>query len=167
MTRYFKVTDQNILDAFEKHHDLSRENRKKANEWAKTIGADEIHFYRWGLFGFCFGGVKPREITGELRAKCRKNCDRNGLTGPVKARDPKLYAEWNKQNNALRIDGREIEDAVGFNELSFLPSVPGMYYSPDDRFLGWAMPDRVKAEDLKGCVEITNIEWLEATKESE
>jgi hypothetical protein len=167
MTRYFKVVDQTIVDAYKKHAETGHDNRKKANAWAKTIGAERIHFYRRGLFGSTFGGVKPREITDELRAKCRKNTDRNGLTGPAKSRDPVLYAEWHRQKQELCTSGKEIEDLVGFNELSFFPTSPGMHYNLDSGFLGWIMPDHVTTEHLKGCVEITNIDWIEATKDAE
>lgn len=165
MSRYFKVTDQTIIDGLKGHLALKGKLQDRAREWARSVGAENIYFYQDGFFGQRLGGFKPSECSDELREKCTIKRDRNGLIWPKKTVDRELYAAFRQVWDEVRVPSSETDELIGFDELSFFPTRPGVFVSKDRTFVGYVMPDHVT--EVKGCAEITNIDWIEATKEAD
>lgn len=164
MTRYFKVVDDDTIDAFSEKLKERRKREKKGREWAEKHGIGEVLYREDGLFGSELAGFNARTTPDNILEKCTK-AKRAGnylIVRPKKTGDREFYGSWAVVCSIANTRGSEFDDIVGFNELSFFPARPGVHWNIEHRFLVWKMPDHVT--DVDHCVEITNVEYLEAVK---
>ena len=162
MARYFKLEDQATFNAIQAHNARNAELRAQVVEWAESVGFGKPEFFRDGLFGQTLEGFKPTGTADAVRQVCTKP-SRLRLIRPRasgRGHDKALLAAYRAQWAKSKTYDEPLEPLIGFNQLSFFPSFPG--YKGDADYFVWVMPDRVT--EVKGCVEITNIEFLELTQ---
>ncbi|MCK4957777.1 MAG: hypothetical protein KAT00_00215 [Planctomycetes bacterium] len=165
MSRYFKIVDETIIEGVLAHMKHVKSRRAVAIQWAKDRGfCDGVLFYRDGMFGTRVGGLThDRNTPVALREKCTKPKRPNYEIRPKKTADKDLWASYAAMCAEVFVAGSETDELIGFGEMTFFPFSPGFHFSTVDLTGFWTMQDRVT--EVKGCVEVTNIEYLEATKD--
>lgn len=169
ITRYFKVTDQKIIETLRSHLKKITESHAKGNEFGKKHGFESeipAAFRRWGLWDSHLSGFFCGRVEHAKRDdKEFWTIPKDGTTRPKKVKKSPVYAEYSQLCKEVNNDGEAMDEAVGFNRMTFFPSKPGLYYSLDENLLIFAMPE--KCDEVKGAVEITNLEYKTITDKSE
>lgn len=162
-TRYYKVEDKALLNAISGHFDKRDKSVDKGNKLAEKHGFKKAGFIQddmWGihLAGFkCYFHDHAKREDKELWRRPVKD-----HTAP-KSKKSDLNKEYDTACKELRIDGRAMEDLVGFGFLTYFPSSAGFSYKKDKNQFIFIMPESCDA--VKGSKEITNIEFIELTKD--
>ena len=162
ITRYYKVTDQEIIEILRGHLKKIAESHAKANELGKKWGFKHdapAAFRRWGLWDSHLSGffcnrselADRSDIEHWIKIK-------DGTTRPRKVKKSPYWAEYSQLCKDVNNDGEAMDEAVGFNRMAFFPAKPGLYYSLDENVLIFAMPE--SCAQVKGAEEISNIEYM-------
>lgn len=161
-TRYFLAEDIAIIEAIKKNNDDREASKNKAALFAADNKLGMPIFMRHGIFDMFLSGFESKgsEIDCALMTK-----PKDGLFRPKRVKNSKLSIAFSALCKEVDISGKATEDVLGWNRLTFFPASPGCNFKPlSDLFL-FMLPARVS--ELKGCKEITNIEYLDLFKSEE
>ena len=158
-SRYFLVKDKAIIEAIKANCKGRQTSRDKAQLFAKEHKLGDSIFSRFGIFDLHLSGFKSQdsEIDRSLMTKPKE-----GIFRPKRAKNSELSKAYSELCEETRISDKEIEEVLGWNHLTFFPSMPGCNFKPNDDLYVFILPVRVL--ELNGCEEISNIEYLDLFK---
>lgn len=164
-TRYYKVIDKEILEMFGEYYVLRTEVQKKANTFGEKYGLGEGGFRRQGMWGINLIGFDCTwSAHGQLKDNEMWTKPKDGYIRPKVKKGSVPHEEFKTLCGELYISGSEIEKRIGFNHMDYFPKQPGYQYRSNQNLMIFMMPESCDA--VKGCVEITNIEYIKEINEN-
>lgn len=163
-TRYYLVKDSAIIEAIKNNNEQRTVSQKKASEFAKEHSLGDPVFRRWGIFDIFLAGFQSKGTDLTLVDKKLLVKPKDGIVWPRRKKGSKLCAAYDDLYKETKIDEESMEKVLGWKRLDFFPTSPGCNFKPSKDLYIFMMPARVT--ELHGCQEISNIEYLELTKET-
>lgn len=158
-TRYYKVTDENILKTFSDYYAQRIESQKKADVFGEKYGLGEGGFKVYGMWMLTLVGFECSWFThSKLKNKELWTQPKDGYTRPKVKKGSAPHEEFKNLCRGIYINSSEIEGQIGFNHMDFFPQCPGYQYIGNKNLMIFKMPE--SCESVKGCIEISNIEYI-------
>lgn len=158
-SRYYKLTDQNIIDAVVAHHKERDAAFDEAKDFAEKHGLGKPLFGSFNLFDARLHGFKPNGSQLELDGWFTQ--PRNGSVNPKARKGSPILNDYKKLVSSCRVDDTQLHKVLGWTPLDMFPTRPGLLLdiSGEVKIIVFIVSEGVNA--LNGCEEITNIEYLE------
>jgi len=166
-TRYYKVTCEEIIKEIALIFNKQIESIRIAEQFAKKHGLGSPSFKRWNMFDLFLDGfeMSRKEFDLNYRDGGLWCIPKNGTSAPRSRKSSKIHQDYKKLWSEVNVDDKHLHEVLGWNHLSFFPTSPGLHSRVDDDLAIFMMPD--SCCELKGCIEISNIEYMNLTADKD
>lgn len=158
-SRYFHLTDSTMLEAVKKNRNQVKAAEEKAQEFADQHGLGTPGFIRWSLFDSKLHGFKTNNSSLELDGWFVRPKD--GYTRPRVKKGSPILEQFKTLVNETHVNDSELSKILGWSSLDFFPCRPGLYANYKSTPLVVVFVTNESTTSLPGCVEISNIEYLQ------
>jgi len=166
VSRYYLVEDEKIISMIKDIIEQKTKAWKKAEEWAKSNNVGEPVFMRWNIFDSRLHGFRTygNNYKSELLDWDYWTKPKKRMIWPKAKKGSKLLSEFRRLQKECEVYDKAVHELLGWNVIDHFPTSPGFNYDGENNM---AFVTANSWESMKGCKEITNIEFIEIFESEE